>query len=59
VFRFERIEYKDRRKMDCAWAVLRRGEFIGTMNCSQEIPTREFDLRCHEWLSDLFRPRGS
>jgi hypothetical protein len=53
-FRFEWIKHRNRRKPDCAWAVSRRGEFIGTMSCSPEITTREFDLRCHEWLVDLF-----
>jgi hypothetical protein len=55
-FRFERIDRVSRRSPpDCTWAVSRRGEFIGTMHCPQEVSTKEFDLRCGEWLEDLFR----
>jgi hypothetical protein len=56
-FRFERTKLNDQRRLDCAWAVSRRGEFIATMSCSAEITTREFDLRCHQWLADLFTSR--
>lgn len=37
------------------WAVSRRGEFIGTMACSSEISTRDFDVRSIGWLGELFR----
>ena len=35
------------------WAVRHRGEFIGTMPCSPQVSTREFDLRCERWLGEL------
>jgi hypothetical protein len=35
------------------WAVRRHGEFIGTMPCSSQVTTRDFDLRCHRWLGEL------
>ena len=35
------------------WAVRHHGEFIGTMPCSPQISTREFDLRCERWLGEL------
>jgi len=35
------------------WAVYRRGEFIGTMVCSGEVTTRDFDVRGLRWLGDL------
>jgi hypothetical protein len=35
------------------WAVSWRGEFIGTMPSSPKETTKEFELRCIRWLSDL------
>jgi hypothetical protein len=35
------------------WAVARGGEFIGTMPCSVNISTGEFEVRCIRWLSEL------
>jgi hypothetical protein len=35
------------------WAVRRHGEFIGTMPCSSQVTTKDFDLRCQRWLRDL------
>jgi hypothetical protein len=40
------------------WAVSRGREFIGTMNCSLEVTTKDFDVRCLHWLSDLHTPVG-
>jgi hypothetical protein len=40
-------------RVQVTWAVSRRGEFIGTMSCSEEITTRDFDVRCSGWLGDL------
>jgi hypothetical protein len=37
------------------WAVYRRAEFIGTMPCPTDIPTKEFDLRGCHWLDELLR----
>jgi hypothetical protein len=53
-FYFERIRPPSQRFHDCTWAVSRQGEFIGTMNCADEITTNEFDRRCHQWLAELF-----
>ena len=53
-FRFERIQPPPQRFQDCTWAVSRQGEFIGTMNCAEEVTTNEFDYRCHQWLAELF-----
>jgi hypothetical protein len=55
-FRFERITSRTQPPPECVWAVHRRGEFIGTMNCSTEVTTREFDRRCTQWLGELFSP---
>jgi hypothetical protein len=35
------------------WAVYRRGEFIGTMLCSAEVTTKDFDVRSLRWLGEL------
>jgi hypothetical protein len=35
------------------WAVSRGGEFIGTMPCSPEVTTKDFDLRGLHWLAEL------
>jgi hypothetical protein len=38
------------------WAVRRHGEFIGTMPCSAQVTTKDFDLRCERWLRELLGP---
>jgi hypothetical protein len=51
-FRFQQLgtgKVRDRAE----WAVSRRGEFIGTMACSPEVPTKEFDVRGLRWLTGL------
>lgn len=53
-FHFERIKPPQPYVKDSTWAVSRHGEFIGTMNCAEEITTSEFDRRCSQWLSELF-----
>ena len=35
------------------WAVIRRGEFIGTLPFHQEETTKEFEARCVSWLNSL------
>jgi hypothetical protein len=35
------------------WAVLRRGEFIGTLPLRQQETTKEFEARCTSWLKGL------
>jgi hypothetical protein len=51
VFQFTRLEFEA--SGAAQWAVSRRGEFIGTMACSTEITTRDFDVRCLRWLVEL------
>ena len=36
------------------WAVSRNKEFIGTLPLRPEETTNEFEVRCTEWLKDLF-----
>jgi hypothetical protein len=57
-FRFEYVAPSNPPAGD-AWAVSRRGEFIGMMPCPEEVTTQEFELRCTRWLGDLLNTRGS
>ncbi len=50
-FRFQRLQV--RLSTETLWAVSRRGEFIGTMACSDEVTTKDFDIRSQKWLGDL------
>jgi hypothetical protein len=51
-YRFER--FSTRRGAETSeWAVCRGLEFIGTMSCSADLTTGEFDVRCSAWLTDL------
>jgi hypothetical protein len=52
-FRFQCLTIADRDSDAPLWAVSRNGEFIGTMACSTEVPTKDFDLRGLTWLGDL------
>ena len=52
-FNFDRIETWESGKNRFIWAVSRRGEFIGTLTSPQEITTKDFDLRCTQWLAEL------
>jgi hypothetical protein len=36
------------------WAMSRGGEFIGTLPCHPEETTEEFEVRCLDWLRDLY-----
>lgn len=38
------------------WAVSHGGEFIGTMPCSPEVTTKEFEARSLCWLGELLGP---
>jgi hypothetical protein len=58
-FHFEQITPPQPQLNDSTWAVSRHGEFIGTMNCSSEITTNEFDHRCSQWLAELFKEAGT
>jgi hypothetical protein len=57
-FRFERFPAWESGP-ELIWAVSRASEFIGTMSCNEEITTREFDVRCEQWLTDLLGARTS
>jgi hypothetical protein len=50
-FRFQRLSSESHG--DALWAVSRRGEFIGTMACSSEVTTKDFDVGGTRWLSEL------
>lgn len=52
-FSFERIERLESASKRAVWAVSHRGEFIGTMTSTDEITTRDFDVRCARWLEEL------
>lgn len=56
LFRFQRFPNWESGP-DSIWAVSRASEFIGTMSCDQEITTREFEVRCQQWLADLLGVR--
>jgi hypothetical protein len=51
-FRFERLRAGESGPAS-VWAVSRDREFIGTMTCDGEVTTKEFDVRCQRWLTDL------
>jgi hypothetical protein len=51
-FRFERLKTGVAERSP-AWAVWRRGEFIGTMSVAEGETTKEFDVRCVRWLAAL------
>jgi hypothetical protein len=57
-FSFERLNPRSGEKSRVTWAVSRRGEFIGTMTCTEEVTTSEFDVRCTAWLQDLLGTRS-
>ena len=52
-FSFERVEEWGSSEDRVTWAVSRRGEFIGTLTSPNEISTKDFDLRCMQWLAEL------
>lgn len=52
VFRFQCFR-PDPSSGPALWAVSRRGEFIGTMPCSTEVTTKDFDVRGSHWLAEL------
>jgi hypothetical protein len=62
-FHFQRLQ-SDPSKNDSPlndsplWAVYRRGEFIGTMRCSGEVTTKDFDVRSLRWLGELLGGSG-
>ena len=52
-FRFEYLPSNGRAGDLPQWAVSRKREFIGMMPCSVEVTTRDFDVRCLRWLTEL------
>jgi hypothetical protein len=52
-FHFERLHPKTSSSESPLWAVSRAGEFIGTMLCSPEVTTKEFEVRGQRWLREL------
>jgi hypothetical protein len=53
-FRFQYLSSSPVPKTESAlWAVSRGGEFIGTMPCSPEVTTKDFDVRGVHWLAEL------
>jgi hypothetical protein len=57
-YNFERVERWEPGEDGMLWAVSRRGEFIGTLTSPKEISTKEFDLRCTQWLTELLGGSG-
>ena len=52
-YSFEKIETWGSETNRFVWAVSHRGEFIGTLTSPEKITTKDFDLRCAQWLADL------
>ena len=52
-FHFERLHPHASSSETPLWAVSHRGEFIGTMPCSPEVTTKDFEVRGLRWLRDL------
>ena len=52
-FHFERLHPKASNGETPLWAVSRRGEFIGTMPCSPEVTTKDFEVCSLRWLGEL------
>src|SRR5215208_4740123 len=57
-FRFQRLQSASSKSDQPVWAVYRRGEFIGTMPCSSEVTTKDFDVRSLRWLGELLDSRS-
>ena len=52
-FQFQRLSSAPSKSDQPLWAVYRRGEFIGTMSCSSQVTTKDFDVRSVRWLGEL------
>jgi len=52
-FRFQYLPSSRPTAETALWAVSRSGEFIGTMACSPEVTTKDFDTRGLHWLGEL------
>jgi hypothetical protein len=57
-FHFERLDSAPSKIGQPLWAAYRRGEFIGTMPCSAEVTTRDFDVQGSRWLRELLGGPG-
>ncbi len=52
-FHFERVHPKVSGTGISHWAIIRNGEFIGMMACSEDATSEEFEARGLRWLRDL------
>jgi hypothetical protein len=52
-YHFELLNSEGSSKETPLWAVSRRGEFIGTMPCSPQVTTKDFEVRGLRWLREL------
>jgi hypothetical protein len=52
-FHFELLNSRASSKETPLWAVSHKGEFIGTMPCSPEVTTKDFEVRGLRWLGEL------
>jgi hypothetical protein len=52
-FHFKRLQSEPSGGETPVWAVSRSGEFIGTMVCTPEVTTKDFDVRGLRWLGEL------
>jgi hypothetical protein len=52
-FRFQYLPASQSGHEAPSWAVSKGREFIGTMECSAEITTKDFEVRGLRWLSEL------
>jgi len=53
VFRFQYMPSSFKEQGGPLWAVSRGGEFIGMMPCSDDVTTKDFDVRGFRWLNEL------
>ena len=58
-FSFRRLTLSQPSCDPSLWAVFRQGEFIGTMFCSPDVTTNEFELRAIHWAQELLEESGS
>jgi hypothetical protein len=52
-FHFECLQSQGPTSEPTQWSVSRGREFIGMMPCSVEVSTKDFDVRCFRWLTEL------
>lgn len=52
-FRFQYVAGSVAEQGGALWSVSRGREFIGMMPCSDEVTTKDFDVRGLRWLNEL------